>query len=452
MTESKKLVNILSGYRKEKGVIPKGIMKHFRLGKIQWISLLVVSAMFANLCSHMVLAASTKKQVTTQTVTTETKKATTVKEEEYKAFWFSFYDYDDYRAKYKKRNAKTFRKYFTQVIKKGKSLGMNRVIVQVRPFGDAVYKSKYFPWSKYISGKQGRNPGYDPLKIMVDVAHKHGMKIEAWVNPYRVTTGSTNYKKLSKKNPARKWHAKKSTRRNVLAYNGSLYYNPSKKAVRKLIVNGVKEIVKNYKVDGIHMDDYFYPTFTKRNVKTAFDAKEYKKSSYKKKSIYTYRRAQVSTLVREMKAAVKKVNPNVTYGISPAGNIDNLTSKYSYYVDIYKWTKSTKYVDYICPQIYWGFKHPTAKFNKVTDRWVKACKSKKVKLYIGIAVYRAGHNTGQNRAERKEWKSDKNVLKKQVQYATKKKADGFAFFDYQDLKSRKSSKAVRQLKKVLKNK
>ena len=97
------------------------------------------------------------------------------------------------------------------------------MIVQVRPFGDAIYKSKYFPWSKYISGKQGRSPGYDPLKIMVDVAHKNGMKIEAWVNPYRVTIGSTNYSKLSKNNPARKWHAKKSTSRNVLAYNGSLY-------------------------------------------------------------------------------------------------------------------------------------------------------------------------------------------------------------------------------------
>ena len=261
---------------------------------------------------------------------------------------------------------------------------MNRVIVQVRPFGDAIYKSKYFPWSKYISGKQGRSPGYDPLKIMVDVAHKNGMKIEAWVNPYRVTIGSTNYSKLSKNNPARKWHAKKSTSRNVLAYNGSLYYNPSKKDVRNLIINGAKEIVKNYKVDGIHMDDYFYPEFTSKNVKTAFDAKEYNKSSYKKnkKSIYTYRRAQVSTLVMDMKAAIKKINSKVTYGISPAGNIDNLTSKYSYYVDIYKWTNSKKYVDYICPQIYWGFKHPTAKFNKVTDRWVKACKSKKVKLYI----------------------------------------------------------------------
>ena len=427
-------------------------MKRLKLGKIQWISLLVVSAMFANLCSHMVLAASTKGTTKATTVTTTAAKKKTTAKEEYKAFWFSYYDYDDYRAKYKKRNATTFRQYFTKVVKNGKNLGMNRVIVQVRPFGDAIYKSKYFPWSKYISGKQGRNPGYDPLKIMVDVAHKNGMKIEAWVNPYRVTIGSTNYSKLAKNNPARKWHAKKSTSRNVLAYNGSLYYNPSKKAVRTLIINGVTEIVKNYKVDGIHMDDYFYPSFTSKNVKTAFDAKEYNKSSYKKKkkSIYTYRRAQVSTLVKDMKAAIKKVNKNVTYGISPAGNIDNLTSKYSYYVDIKKWTNSTKYVDYICPQIYWGFKHPTAKFNKVTDRWVKLCKSKKVKLYIGIGVYRAGHNVGQNSAERKEWKSDKNILKKQVQYGKKKKVNGFAFFDYQDLVSKTSSKAVKELKKELK--
>ena len=427
-------------------------MKRLKLGKIQWISLLVVSAMFANLCSHMVLAASASEQTKAKVTTTAAKKTTKTKQEEYKAFWFSYYDYDTYRETNKKRNAKTFRTYFTKVVKKEKSFGMNRVIVQVRPFGDAIYKSKYFPWSKYISGKQGRNPGFDPLKIMVEVTHDNDMKIEAWVNPYRVTTGSTNYKKLAKNNQARKWHAKKSTRRNVLSYGGSLYYNPSKKDVRNLIINGAKEIVKNYKVDGIHMDDYFYPEFTSKNVKTAFDAKEYNKSSYKKnkKSIYTYRRAQVSTLVMDMKAAIKKINSKVTYGISPAGNIDNLTSKYSYYVDIYKWTNSKKYVDYICPQIYWGFKHPTAKFNKVTDRWVKACKSKKVKLYIGIGVYRAGHNTGQNSAERKEWKSDKNVLKNQVKYGRKKKVDGFAFFDYQDLTSKSSSKAVSQLKTVLK--
>lgn len=377
---------------------------------------------------------------------------TTVNTDEYKAFWFSYYDYTAYRAKYKKRNATTFKKYFTQAVKKGKSLGMNCIIVHVRPFGDAMYKSKYFPWSKCISGKQGKNPGYDPLKIMTQVAHANGMKIEAWINPYRVASGSTNYKKLSTKNPARKWHNKKKTRRNVLAYKGSLYYNPAKAQVRNLIVNGVKEIVENYDVDGIHMDDYFYPAFSSSNVNSAFDAKEYRASTMEKgkQNIVSFRREQVNMLVKAIHSAVKSIDPSVTFGISPAGNIDNLTSRYSYYVDINKWLNSSDYVDYICPQIYWGFKHPYAKFDRVTNRWMNAAKSKKVKVYIGIAVYRAGHNIGAGSAERREWRSDANILKKQVQYARKKGCDGFAFFDYQDLKSKKSAKAVKQLKKVLK--
>ena len=377
---------------------------------------------------------------------------TTVNTDEYKAFWFSYYDYTAYRAKYKKRNATTFKKYFTQAVKKGKSLGMNRIIVHVRPFGDAMYKSKYFPWSKCISGKQGKNPGYDPLKIMTQVAHANGMKIEAWINPYRVASGSTNYKKLSTKNPARKWHNKKKTRRNVLAYKGSLYYNPAKAQVRNLIVNGVKEIVENYDVDGIHMDDYFYPTFSSSNVNSAFDAKEYRASTMakEKENIVSFRREQVNMLVKAIHSAVKSIDPSVTFGISPAGNIYNLTSRYSYYVDIKKWLNSSDYVDYICPQIYWGFKHPYAKFDRVTNRWMNAAKSKKVKVYIGIAVYRAGHNIGAGSAERREWRSDANILKKQVQYARKKGCDGFAFFDYQDLKSKKSAKAVKNLKKVLK--
>lgn len=372
--------------------------------------------------------------------------------DEYKAFWFSYYDYTAYRAKYKKRNATTFKKYFTQAVKKGKSLGMNCIIVHVRPFGDAMYKSKYFPWSKCISGKQGKNPGYDPLKIMTQVAHANGMKIEAWINPYRVASGSTNYKKLSTKNPARKWHNKKKTRRNVLAYKGSLYYNPAKAQVRNLIVNGVKEIVENYDVDGIHMDDYFYPTFSSSNVNSAFDAKEYRASTMAKgkQNIVSFRREQVNMLVKAIHSAVKSIDPSVTFGISPAGNIDNLTSRYSYYVDINKWLNSSDYVDYICPQIYWGFKHPYAKFDRVTNRWMNAAKSKKVKVYIGIAVYRAGHNIGAGSAERREWRTDANILKKQVQYARKKGCDGFAFFDYQDLKSKKSAKAVKNLKKVLK--
>ena len=398
------------------------------------------------------IAAEAAENVTDQQTETVEKTEKTKEAEECRAFWFSYYDYEAYRAQYKKRNAATFKKYFTQVVKNGKSLGMNTVIAQVRPFGDAMYKSKYFPWSKCISGKQGKNPGFDPLKIMVSVAHDNGMKIEAWINPYRVASGSTNYKKLSTKNPARKWHNKKKTRRNVLAYKGSLYYNPAKAQVRNLIVNGVKEIVENYDVDGIHMDDYFYPAFSSSNVNSAFDAKEYRASTMAKgkQNIVSFRREQVNMLVKAIHSAVKSIDPSVTFGISPAGNIDNLTSRYSYYVDINKWLNSSDYVDYICPQIYWGFKHPYAKFDRVTNRWMNAAKSKKVKVYIGIAVYRAGHNIGAGSAERREWRTDANILKKQVQYARKKGCDGFAFFDYQDLKSKKSAKAVKQLKKVLK--
>lgn len=409
-----------------------------------FLTVLLTCLLVGNTFGSMAVKAAEASDAQTEQATANT--------DEYKAFWFSYYDYTAYRAKYKKRNATTFKKYFTQAVKKGKSLGMNCIIVHVRPFGDAMYKSKYFPWSKCISGKQGKNPGYDPLKIMTQVAHANGMKIEAWINPYRVASGSTNYKKLSTKNPARKWHNKKKTRRNVLAYKGSLYYNPAKAQVRNLIVNGVKEIVENYDVDGIHMDDYFYPAFSSSNVNSAFDAKEYRASTMAKgkQNIVSFRREQVNMLVKAIHSAVKSIDPSVTFGISPAGNIDNLTSRYSYYVDIKKWLNSSDYVDYICPQIYWGFKHPYAKFDRVTNRWMNAAKSKKVKVYIGIAVYRAGHNIGAGSAERREWRTDANILKKQVQYARKKSCDGFAFFDYQDLKSKKSAKAVKQLKKVLK--
>ena len=369
---------------------------------------------------------------------------------EYRAYWFCYDDFKAYRRN-NKVSAVTFERYFTKVIKNGKSLGMNTIIVQVRPFSDAVYRSSYYPWAECISGKQGRSPGFDPLKIMVSVAHKNKMKIEAWINPYRVTAGSTSYKSLAKTNPARKWHNKKGKKRNVLAYFGNIYYNPSKSDVRKLIVNGVTEIVKNYDVDGIHMDDYFYPYFSRANVRNSFDAREYRKSADKRRgmSIARYRRKQVNTLVRQIYKAVKKENPKVTFGISPAGELTELRSNYAHYADVDTWVRSSSYIDYICPQVYWGFRHPTAAFDKVTNRWCRLMKGSPVRLYIGIAAYKVRTGMGVGR-EYREWKKNSNILKKEVVYARKKKVDGFAFFDYADLVRKKNKKAVRKLKKVLK--
>lgn len=355
---------------------------------------------------------------------------------EYKAVWLAYYDFENYLNSTKKNNSASFTKYFTRVVANCKKKGYNTIIVHVRPFGDALYKSKYFPTSACIAGKQGKSISYDPLKIMVKTAHAAGMKIEAWLNPYRVSFG-TSYKKLAKTNPARKWHgsSKASTRRNVLAYKGNLYYNPAKPAVRQLIINGVKEIVRNYNVDGIHLDDYFYPSFTSGNYKKVFDAKEYKASKDKKKgkSIVYWRRKQVNTLVKGIYKAVKSIRKNCSFGISPAGNIDNLTSKYSYYVDIKNWTTKTGYVDYIAPQIYWGFKNKYAPFEKVLKRWGNMVNQNKVKLFIGLPAYKMGNSSlGTTAGEKKELKST-TLLKKMTEYVDRYGGDGIIIFDYEDI-------------------
>lgn len=328
---------------------------------------------------------------------------------------------------------------------------MNRIIVQVRPTSDAIYDSDIFPTSAYISGKQGKDISYDPLEIMVEEAHSQGLAIEAWINPYRVSF-NTSYSQLSKDNPARKWHesSNASERRNVLSYNGQLYYNPSKPEVRELIIDGVEEIVRNYDVDGIHMDDYFYPSFSSSNYTTAFDAQEYNASTEKQNgmSIKKYRRKQVNKLVKGIKKAIDAIDSDVVFGISPAGNIDNLNSKYSYYVNIKKWTNSTKFVDYIAPQIYWGFYHSTAKFDKMVDRWSSMVDQSKVKLYIGIPAYKmAQPSNGTTKAERNELKS-KTLLRKMAKYVIKKNADGIIVFDYADLDKAACKKLAKYLKKI----
>lgn len=403
---------------------------------------------------------TTQGTTTAQGTTTQSSNTTTQKKEmttqakaavstERKAVWFSFDDLD-FKVKTKAYFTKQIKKMFDNV----KSMGMNTVVVHVRPYGDAMYESEYFPWSKIASGKQGKNPGFDPLNIMVTQAHERNLRIEAWVNPYRVTLSSTSISKLSKDNPARKWYSKAATRRNVLIYNGQIYYNPSKPAVRQLIVKGVKELVQNYDVDGIHFDDYFYPSFTQYNYKRVFDAKEYNayvKRQQKKNESYTsitsWRRSQVNCLVRQVYQAIKKIDSSVEFGISPAGNIDNLKSKTSYYVDIDRWVCNSGYVDYICPQIYWGFQNGQYSYDKVLKRWIQLCSKRKVKLYVGLAMYRTVYYGSS------EWRTSKTIMKRSVAYARKTgKTDGFYFFTYSSFVNAKAAKEKENLVAELKKK
>jgi uncharacterized lipoprotein YddW (UPF0748 family) len=378
------------------------------------------------------------------------------KNEEFNAVWISYLEFND-RLKDPATGKPGFtKKRFTTLINEmfdnAAGLGMNAVVVHVRPFGDAFYPSKNFPWSKFISGTQGVNPGFDPLEIMINAAHERGLEFHAWINPYRITSGSTDINSLAKTNMARKWLTDKgkSNDRRVLSFGGSLYYNPGDNWVQQLIRDGIEEIITNYDVDGIHFDDYFYPVLG-TNYKNNFDSTEYQKyvkwcreNDVKIKTIENWRRDNVNKLVKKVYKLIKEHDESIVFGISPGGFLDVLTMDDRYYCDIKTWLSKPGYVDYICPQLYWSFSHSKYPYAATLDQWLKLRKEKSVKVYVGIAVYKAGSDL------EAEWKKDPEILKKMIEYARDTgKVDGFMHFRYDFFYNKATQTGVKNLLKVL---
>ncbi len=313
-----------------------------------------------------------------------------------------------------------------------KSTGFSAVFLQVRPTSDAFYPSKIFPWSKYLTGKQGTAPGggFDPLAFWVSEAHKRGLELHAWINPYRITKRETGQPKhdfasLHSSNPAVKnpgWVVKHS--------DGNLYYNPGIPEVRKLIVDGVMEIIENYDVDGIHFDDYFYPD---RNFD---DSAAYKKYNTSGKSLDDWRRENVNTLIREVNAAVKKTGKNIRFGISPFGiwanksshplgsDTKGLESYYSHYADSLYWINN-EIIDYIVPQVYWNIGYSIADYQKLVVWWCNAVSGKNVDLYIGQAAYKAGDSNPTS-----PWYGTAEIERQMKLNEKYKEIKGSVFFNY----------------------
>ena len=410
-----------------------------------------------NTYSNSVKAASSTSLVSNTSAATGSavSSGSAITTDEVRGVWISYLSYSN-----KGYTKNSFTNYINKVFKKCKSNGYNTVFVHVRMFSDAMYPSKYFPWSVYSSGKAGKSPGFDPLKIMVTRAHNMGLSIHAWLNPYRISSSTTNINSLPKKSYAYKWakSSSASKRRNVLKFGNGLYYNPAKADVRNLITKGVKEIVQNYNVDGIHFDDYFYPNLGSK-YKKIFDRHEYnlyvkqqKKKGKKYYGIVNWRRKNVDLLISSVYKTVKSTKNNVVFGVSPAGNLDNLYLNWSYYCDVKKWMKSDKYIDYICPQIYWTFTHKVCPFKKTCLRWAKLPRNKNVKLYIGLAGYRAGLSKSQATAVSDiGWSKSNTILKREVEYGRKtKKVSGYVLFSYEDLNRKAASKEIANLKKIFK--
>lgn len=273
--------------------------------------------------------------------------------------------------------------------------GLNAVFLQVRPSGDALYKSNLFPWSKYLTGSVGTAPqdGFDPLEYWVEAAHKRGLELHAWINPYRITRSKdTEWSQLPGTHPAKMnpdWVVKYS--------DGNYYFNPGIPEVRDLVTRGAVEIVQNYDVDGLHMDDYFYPG-------TDFnDATAYQMYGSRFSNIADFRRDSVNQLVAQLDTAVHNIDPDIQFGISPSGiwankstdprgsNTGGSEHYVSSYADSLYWIENGL-VDYIIPQIYWEIGHKLADFATLADWWNDAVTGSDVHLYIGMGAYRCADN------------------------------------------------------------
>ena len=207
----------------------------------------------------------TTKEVTTDPMAGLTNPYTSLNYEDMKAMWLSQFDLNSVYCSGGTQNPEaTYRKYLDKILDNVVANGFNTIIVQVRPNADSMYPSEYYPMSKYVVGSYGRNAKYDPFAIMIEEAHERKLSVQAWINPMRAMT-TYEITKVSNDYLIKQWYKDKETKGKYVVANGSNYYlNPAYEEVRDLIIKGAREILLKYEVDGLHMDDYFYPTTERR--------------------------------------------------------------------------------------------------------------------------------------------------------------------------------------------
>lgn len=344
--------------------------------------------------------------------------------------------------------AEDFKNKIDTMFENIKAFGLNTVIFQVRPFSDSFCSSEIFPWSSYITGEQGKNPGYDPFLIATNEAEKYGLKIEAWINPYRVSY-KDNFDDLSELNPAKQWYTDNPLTDDLIITGSGIYYNPSSKRAQKIIIDGVREIVRNYNISAIHMDDYFYPT-----VDEGIDVDLY--TNYRNEggelSLDDWRRENVNTFISGLYSSVKSIKQDVKVVISPAGDIEKNYSML--YADVLKWCSQGGYADIIMPQLYYGFKNSSKPFLKMLNLWSEAVKSGNVKLCVGLAYYKSGKTDDNAGDGINEWCENGNICSEEIRYSRRKdNYCGFSVYSYSHLfaenKSENAEKEYLNIKNVL---
>ena len=321
----------------------------------------------------------------------ETNGKVEITNQEFRSTWISTVYNLDWPSK-KGLSIEDQKQEFVSLLDGLQKAGLNSVIVQIKPSADSFYPSTYGPWSEYLTGIQGQDPGYNPLAFMIEETHKRNMEFHAWFNPYRVSVKG-DIEALTEDHPARRnpnW---------VVSYGGKLYYNPGIPEVRQFVIDSILEVVKNYNIDGVHLDDYFYP-YPEKGIDFLDDDlyKTYKRLANETKE--EWRRNNINDFIKNLYQSIKNEKADVVFGVSPFGIWRNkandpkgsdtrggVTSYDSLYADTKYWVEN-EWLDYIAPQIYWHFGYDRAEYRNLVNWWADLVKDKKTHLYIGHAAYK----------------------------------------------------------------
>ncbi len=346
-----------------------------------------------------------------------------------------------------------YQDYLKKMIENIASYNMNTIIFQVRPASDAYYVSKLNPWSRYITGTEGKNPGFDVLQFVIDEAKKYNIKVHAWMNPYRVSVQALNVENQTVEQAKEEYlnslddlnFAKRHPEHTIVDGANKIILCPSHPEVIDFVTKSIIEVAENYDVEGVHIDDYFYPY-----AKIPFEREEQDFIKYRQnenQNFDDWRRSNVDKMIKnihnELKKSFSKTGRKVQFGISPfaiyrthislkedgweKGSFHSPGALQCYselYSDVYKWMKE-KWIDYVVPQVYFSFERVDVNYHDLTKWWNNLAKETDTALYIGQALYQMGSNeVWQNKEEMM------NQLKFNCQFDH---ISGTIFFTYKDL-------------------
>jgi len=310
---------------------------------------------------------------------------------ELRGAWVSTVYNLDWPSKGSYGQAELQKQEYAKMLDELQAMGMNAVFVQVRPAADALYPSALVPWSAYLTGTQGTDPGYDPLAYMIEETHRRGMEFHAWFNPFRAS--------VSLKTDGLAANQVAIAHPDWIVDSGTLkYINPGIPDARQHIVDAVLEVVRGYDIDGVHLDDYFYPSSGVFPDDATFAA--YNPDNIGNKG--DWRRDNINRFVRDLGAAIHQAKPRVKFGISPFGVWRNkavdptgsdtkagVTAYDNMYADVRTWIRND-WIDYVAPQLYWSFTLPAAPYGKLVDWWANEVRGTNVELLIGHSPYKLG--------------------------------------------------------------